>query len=72
MTWTQPAINGTAPAARGRHSAILYNKKLYVFGGYGQANTVFGDLHCLDLGTRLLHLPVVFVSLAYLPVFSMK
>eukprot|EP00698_Gefionella_okellyi_P011837 TRINITY_DN3147_c0_g1_i1.p1 TRINITY_DN3147_c0_g1~~TRINITY_DN3147_c0_g1_i1.p1 ORF type:complete len:4003 (-),score=857.71 TRINITY_DN3147_c0_g1_i1:159-12167(-) len=49
--WRKPLTTGASPAPRGRHTANLYNGKLYVFGGYGQANTVFGDLFCYDIET---------------------
>lgn len=51
--WRKIVTSGVAPTARGRHTATLYNNKLYVFGGYGQANNVFGDLCCYDIETNI-------------------
>ncbi|XP_058498973.1 host cell factor 1b isoform X1 [Solea solea] len=34
MTWTKPALSGTAPLPRSLHSATVINNKMYVFGGW--------------------------------------
>ncbi|XP_041655235.1 host cell factor 1b isoform X2 [Cheilinus undulatus] len=34
MTWTKPALGGTAPLPRSLHSATTIKNKMYVFGGW--------------------------------------
>ncbi|XP_034027724.1 host cell factor 1-like isoform X2 [Thalassophryne amazonica] len=34
LTWTKPAVSGTAPLPRSLHSATNINNKMYVFGGW--------------------------------------
>ncbi|XP_041801023.1 host cell factor 1-like [Chelmon rostratus] len=34
LTWSKPALNGTAPLPRSLHSATTINNKMYVFGGW--------------------------------------
>ncbi|KAE8292730.1 Host cell factor 1 [Larimichthys crocea] len=34
LTWTKPALSGTAPLPRSLHSATTINNKMYVFGGW--------------------------------------
>ncbi|XP_035016329.1 host cell factor 1b [Hippoglossus stenolepis] len=34
LTWTKPALSGTAPVPRSLHSATAINNKMYVFGGW--------------------------------------
>ncbi|XP_069383652.1 host cell factor 1b [Paralichthys olivaceus] len=34
LTWTKPALSGTAPLPRSLHSATAINNKMYVFGGW--------------------------------------
>ncbi|KAI8814668.1 hypothetical protein BJ742DRAFT_671422 [Cladochytrium replicatum] len=49
MSWEARRVFGTLmPSPRGYHSAVLYDSRLYVFGGYDGAD-VFGDMWVLDL-----------------------
>lgn len=55
-TWTKPPISGTIPTPRSFHTAMLFNNKMLVWGGYEQAEDSayqFSDvdLHLLDLQT---------------------
>ncbi|XP_029283987.1 host cell factor 1-like isoform X2 [Cottoperca gobio] len=34
LTWSKPALHGTAPLPRSLHSATAINNKMYVFGGW--------------------------------------
>ena len=45
------AKNGTKTPARAGHSAIVYNGKMYVFGG-DDGSTKYNDVWKLDLGTK--------------------
>lgn len=50
--WTQPELNGPAPRGRARHSAVIYEEKLFISGGMtGHENSVLDDLCYLDLKT---------------------
>jgi N-acetylneuraminic acid mutarotase len=50
--WTQPDINGPIPRGRARHSAVIYDEKLFVCGGMsGNDNGVLDDICFLDLKT---------------------
>ncbi|KAL6067334.1 BTB domain-containing protein [Balamuthia mandrillaris] len=56
MTWTQvEALSGTPPEGRGLHSAVLIDKKLYIFGGrsnvMGLLMNAFSDLAVYDTNT---------------------
>lgn len=50
-TWTSPSISGKPPAPRALHSAVIYENRLYIFGGVAGDDeaSVFDDLHVLDL-----------------------
>jgi hypothetical protein len=43
--------NGTPPAPRYGHSAILAGSRIIIFGGKGEKEKVFRDLHALDPAT---------------------
>lgn len=50
--WTQPDISGPIPRGRARHSAVIYDDKLFVCGGMsGTDNGVLDDICYLDLKT---------------------
>ena len=44
----KPKISGTPPGPRYNHSAILAGQRIIIFGGKGEKNSVFRDLHALD------------------------
>jgi len=49
--WRQPEVNGTTPRGRARHSATLYDDKLFIIGGLSghDNNTILDDFCYLDL-----------------------
>ncbi|KAK4989633.1 hypothetical protein LTR50_003100 [Elasticomyces elasticus] len=50
--WTQPEVSGPAPRGRARHSAVVYDEKLFICGGMaGSDNAVLDDICYLDLKT---------------------
>ncbi|PVI06759.1 kelch repeat protein [Periconia macrospinosa] len=50
--WTQPELHGPTPRGRARHSAVIYDDKLYISGGQtGGHETVLDDICFLDLKT---------------------
>ncbi|DAZ96855.1 TPA: hypothetical protein N0F65_008286 [Lagenidium giganteum] len=55
IRWSMPTLEGSAPSARGGHSAVLADTQLLVFGGHyfgGHGKFVYlNDLHRLDLET---------------------
>ncbi|KAI8064757.1 hypothetical protein BC940DRAFT_305274 [Gongronella butleri] len=55
MAWEARHIYGVAPPARGYHTSVLYDSRIYVLGGYN-SKRVFDDLAILELS-----------SYAYLP-----
>jgi len=51
--WTRPQIApGPRPAPRRAHSAVMYNNKLWIFGG-GTGLTALNDVWALDLSVGL-------------------
>jgi Galactose oxidase, central domain/Kelch motif len=55
-TWTQPEISGEIPDSRSFHTAVLFQEKMLVWGGYKEAKDggyIFTDLavHILNLKT---------------------
>src|SRR5262249_12659281 len=55
--WTELKIEGS-PSARHLHSAVAFQNKMFIFGGFSTVN--LNDLHCFDFG---LHLPIPFTPL---------
>lgn len=49
--WTQPDIPGPSPRGRARHSAVIYDDKLYISGGQTGQESVLEDICYLDLKT---------------------
>ncbi|EGG13817.1 Kelch repeat-containing protein [Cavenderia fasciculata] len=49
FTWVEVKTKGISPIGRYRHSAIIIEDKMYVFGGY--RSKCLNDLHTLDLKT---------------------
>lgn len=51
--WTKPNATGSVPLGRRSHSAFVYNKQLYVFGGYNSImEKHFNDLYCYNPATN--------------------
>ncbi|XP_077497969.1 kelch domain-containing protein 3-like [Amblyomma americanum] len=49
-TWVRPHVQGVAPEGRECHSAFVYEKELYIFGGCrALTGTYFADMHKYDL-----------------------
>lgn len=47
--WKKPNATGSVPLGRRSHSAFVYNKQLYVFGGYNSImEKHFNDLYCYN------------------------
>ncbi|KAI8141224.1 hypothetical protein BJV82DRAFT_619741 [Fennellomyces sp. T-0311] len=62
LTWWQPETYGIKPEGRMRHSATIYDDKLYIAGGLLTKPGVFADtLVILDLNTWEWQLPIPFV-----------
>jgi len=49
--WIKPKISGTPPTPRYFHSAVLAGSRIIIFGGKGEKQAVFRDLHALDPAT---------------------
>ena len=49
--WVQPAIRGTAPAARAGHAAVCIGPQMVVFGGEGARDTWYNDTFALNEST---------------------
>ncbi|PKY39491.1 galactose oxidase [Rhizophagus irregularis] len=48
MEWERRKVYGTPPSGRGYHTTVLYDSRLFVFGGY-DGHSVFDDVYVLDL-----------------------
>jgi len=48
MQWETRKISGVAPIPRGSHTCILFDSRLFLFGG-SDGQKIFDDLHVLDL-----------------------
>jgi hypothetical protein len=55
MNWEARRVYGHTPTPRGYHSAVLYDSRIFVFGGYN-GQSFFNDVYVLELS-----------SFAYLP-----
>ena len=44
----KPKISGTPPAPRYGHSAVFAGSKIIIFGGKGEKEVVYRDLHAFD------------------------
>ncbi|KAG2218981.1 hypothetical protein INT45_007643 [Circinella minor] len=62
LTWWQPETCGVRPDGRMRHSATIYDDKLYIAGGLSSTQDIFADtLLILDLNTWEWYPPIPFV-----------
>jgi len=48
MNWETRKIYGTIPSGRGYHTAVLYDSRIYMFGGY-DGHHVFNEMYALEL-----------------------
>jgi hypothetical protein len=57
--WTKPTLKGSAPVARGGHTAVLADYQMIIFGGhyYGGSSKFeyLNDTHVLDVETSTWH-----------------
>lgn len=52
LSWSGPITTmGTAPDGRLQHSAVTYEKKIYIMGGEPDQYRQLNDLHVLDTTT---------------------
>jgi len=49
LEWIKKPCSGTPPSPRGYQTALLYDSRIFVFGGY-DGKRCYGDTHVLDLG----------------------
>jgi len=49
IPWTKKSCTGIPPSPRAYHTALVYDSRLFVFGGF-DGRELFGDIHILDLG----------------------
>ncbi|KAK8783567.1 hypothetical protein V5799_010068 [Amblyomma americanum] len=48
-TWVRPQVKGVVPEGRECHCTFVYERELYIFGGYSELrNTCFEDIHKYD------------------------
>ncbi|RUS16208.1 hypothetical protein BC938DRAFT_476659, partial [Jimgerdemannia flammicorona] len=62
LTWSRPEIRGPVPTGRVKHSATVYNNKLYIAGGCTADGIVTSDMNILDLETWEWQPPVPFAA----------
>lgn len=55
MSWETRSVYGQAPTPRGYHTTVLYDSRIFLFGGYN-GSSFSNDVYILDLS-----------SYAYLP-----
>lgn len=48
LTYEHRTIAGRAPSARGYHTSLLADSRLFVFGGFN-GSEVYDDVHMLEL-----------------------
>ncbi|CAG8473683.1 6927_t:CDS:1 [Paraglomus occultum] len=61
MTWERPEVRGYIPQGRAKHSATIYNDKLYIVGGHSADGIIVSeDVNCLDLETWTWEPPFAF------------
>ena len=50
--WTRITVAGPEPPQRAGHSAVVYDGKMWIFGGKSNDNDKLLDLWAFDLATR--------------------
>lgn len=48
MQWDRRKVYGQKPCGRGYHAAVLYDSRLFIFGGF-DGKQVFNDTYILEL-----------------------
>ncbi|KAJ1562939.1 hypothetical protein HK405_005618 [Cladochytrium tenue] len=51
MEWQRPETSGTPPSGRSKHSAVIYDGSLYIYGGWEAMDLVSSQLNVLNLRT---------------------
>ncbi|ETV70106.1 hypothetical protein, variant 3 [Aphanomyces astaci] len=51
-TWSPMVTSGRAPPHRYRHTAVIFDTSMFVFGGVDKAHSRFNDLQRLDMTTN--------------------
>jgi len=50
--WELVSFKGEPPGPRCGHTAVLYDKKMWIFAGFDNQRTAFNDLHFFDFETK--------------------
>eukprot|EP00026_Physarum_polycephalum_P006344 Phypoly_transcript_06386.p1 GENE.Phypoly_transcript_06386~~Phypoly_transcript_06386.p1 ORF type:complete len:559 (+),score=85.81 Phypoly_transcript_06386:102-1778(+) len=50
-TWEKVKAQGSLPPSRFMHSAVVYRKTMFIFGGQGDANVTLNDVHAFNFAT---------------------
>lgn len=50
LVWRELNTSGHLLTPRAGHSTIAFGKKLFVFGGFTDAQNLYNDLYMLDIG----------------------
>lgn len=56
LSWSKPKVSGDIPPPLRAHSAIAFDKRIFIFGG-GEGPSYYNDLYYFDTGK----LPLTFV-----------
>ena len=51
--WTELNTSGQLLTPRAGHTTITFGKRLFVFGGFTDAQNLYNDLYMLDIGMSL-------------------
>lgn len=50
LVWRELNTSGQLLTPRAGHSTVAFGKKLFVFGGFTDAQNLYNDLYMLDIG----------------------
>lgn len=50
LVWRELSTSGQLLPPRAGHSTVSFGKNFFVFGGFSDAQTLYSDLHMLDIG----------------------
>jgi len=53
LRWSKCIESGSVPQGRDSHSGVLINNKIYIFGGQGDGDIIFDDLHSCEIQEEL-------------------
>ena len=57
--YNQPEVKGNLPQIRSAHTAVLIERSIFVFGGFGKGNVALNDFRSLDIGFFRWSLPAI-------------